>query len=217
MVSEWLFHDEPEVPTDIRTVPVIFPEQVALRVKFIERDARHRVFGEHQVVPEELEHWRSIAEARRFPWEIEACDGDRHRDERSDQPPADTPIHCLAILARTLPNGEIDAEELEQFLEETAGDNCWLMMSVWAFALAPEVESCGSKVVPVICPEETAIWMRLADQLSEDSPRIVGEHAVGEVELRGWRYIAATVLPNDDGKGLFPWKIETCGRDLQHG
>lgn len=84
------------------------------------------------------------------------------------------------------------------------------MLSVWAFAGEPEVACSDIVTVPVICPEPIATRLKAAE--SKDRPkRVFGEHVVGAVELRGWRWVAATVYADPEGKGLFPWEIAACG------
>lgn len=115
------------------------------------------------------------------------------------------PIQCLAIRAFQLPNGEIDTEELEAFLDRTAGPSQWLMTSVWMFTRAPAPPVASLMTVPVICPEAAATRISLAE-CEDRPPRILGEHLVGAVELRGWRWVATQVYPQF--RGRFPWELQ---------
>lgn len=87
------------------------------------------------------------------------------------------------------------------------------MTSVWMFARAPQVMRPGFLSVPVICMEQIAARLTLADCEDDRPQRVYGEHVVGAVELRGWRWVAAQVFPRADGMGVFPWEkvaIEGC-------
>jgi hypothetical protein len=125
---------------------------------------------------------------------------------------AATPIHCLSIRALRKRAGQIDSQELEVFLDQTAGPNAWLMISVWLFARAPEPAPPGLQCVPVICPEPAAARLNLADCEDHRTQRVYGEHIVGAVELQGWRWMAAQVYPQSGGQ--FPWEFEA--RALQN-
>lgn len=129
------------------------------------------------------------------------------RGERCLSAPA--PIHCLAVGAH-LVRGEADAEELEHFLDLTAGPSQWLMTSVWMFARPPLRSRPDLVSVPVICSELGS--RRLRSFGPKD--RLHGEHLVGAVELRGWRWVAARVYPRADGRGVFPWELPAERRVL---
>lgn len=123
----------------------------------------------------------------------------------------ETPIHCLAVRVRRRWDEQIDTNELEDFLDQTAGPNRWLMTSLWMFARQPVVMRPCFQSVPVICPVSVAARLSLND--CEDRPqRIFGEHVVGAVELRGWRWVAGQVYPQFGGQ--FPWELE--GQVVQH-
>lgn len=124
---------------------------------------------------------------------------------------ADTSIHCLAIRVQRRADGEIDTAELEDFLDQTAGPSQWLTTSVWMFARPPVVMRPGFMSVPVICPEVVASRINLAER-EDRPPRVFGEHVVGAVELRGWRWVAGQVYPQFGGQ--FPWELET--RQVSH-
>jgi hypothetical protein len=83
------------------------------------------------------------------------------------------------------------------------------MTSVWMFAREPVVVRPCFQSVPVICPESIARRVTLSD-CEDRPPRVFGEHAVGAVELRGWRWIAGQVYPQFGGK--FPWEMTAAGR-----
>ena len=84
------------------------------------------------------------------------------------------------------------------------------MTSVWMFAREPVVMRPGFSSVPVICVSNAAAQVTLRD--AEGGPqRVFGEHVVGNVELRGWRWVASQVFPQLGGQ--FPWELEaraTC-------
>lgn len=89
------------------------------------------------------------------------------------------------------------------------------MTSVWMFARAPQVMRPGFVSVPVICPAAVAERVILGD--GEDRPqRVFGDHVVGSVELRGWRWVAAQVYPRTDGMGVFPWECVSIDRSKLH-
>ena len=106
---------------------------------------------------------------------------------------------------RRLWNQEIDTDELETFLDLNAGPCRWLMTSVWMFAREPVVMRPCFTSVPVICPEPVASRLNLAE-CEDRPPRLFGEHVVGAVEMRGWRWVAKQVYPQFGGR--FPWELE---------
>ena len=78
------------------------------------------------------------------------------------------------------------------------------MTSLWMFAREPVVMRPCFQSVPVICPA----WVAMRVQLSECEdrpPRVFGEHVVGSVELRSWRWVAGQVYPQLGGR--FPWEL----------
>ncbi len=79
------------------------------------------------------------------------------------------------------------------------------MTSVWMFAPEPVVMRPRFTSVPIICPEPVAVRVNLAE-CEDRPPRVFGEHVVGPVELRGWRWVAAQVYPLFGGR--FPWELE---------
>ena len=79
------------------------------------------------------------------------------------------------------------------------------MTSVWMFARPPIAPSPGIVTVPVICPKPIATRVNLAE-CEDRQPRVFGEHIVSNLELRGWRWVAAQVYPQFDG--WFPWELE---------
>lgn len=74
----------------------------------------------------------------------------------------------------------------------------------------------GFHCVPVICPETAATRLNLADCEDHRAQRVFGEHVVGAVELRGWRWVAAQVYPPPDGMGVFPWEQVAVGGAKLH-
>ena len=87
------------------------------------------------------------------------------------------------------------------------------MTSVWMFARVPQVMRPGFFSVPVIVPEDVASRLNLIECEDRRTQRVYGEHVVGAVEMRGWRWAAAQVFPRSDGMGVFPWEkvaIEGC-------
>lgn len=111
-------------------------------------------------------------------------------------------VHCLAVEVRLLPSGEIDASELEGFLDNYFGPRRWLMTSVWLFAQPPVGWDASRSTVPVICSGETFAGVRAKPAAAA---RLLRDHRVGEVELRGWRWIARQVFP--DREGRLPWEV----------
>ena len=85
------------------------------------------------------------------------------------------------------------------------------MTSVWMFARAPAVMRPAVATVPVICPADAAVRLNLADCEDDRPQRVIEEHVVGEVELRGWRWVAAQVYPRRDQQGVFPWEVSSGG------
>lgn len=120
-------------------------------------------------------------------------------------------IHCLAIGVYLRDNGDIDNKELEGFLDQQAGPGQWLMTSVWMFARPPVLTRPPIESVPVICPETAASRVNLSCSGSQPQ-RILRQHVVGAVELRGWRWVAKQVFPEFGGQ--FPWEREV--RAVQH-
>lgn len=81
------------------------------------------------------------------------------------------------------------------------------MTSVWMFACAPAVMRPGVLIIPIVCPADAAARLNLADCEDDLPQRVHGEHQVGDVELRGWRWVAAQVYPGAIVKGSFPWEV----------
>jgi hypothetical protein len=119
------------------------------------------------------------------------------------------PVHCLAVEVVLDQAGEIDASELERFLDRHVGRNCWFTTSAWIFARAPVMTRTDFVSVPVICPEPVAARLNLTVRVDRP-PRIFSEHVVGAVELRGWRWVAGQVWPQLGGR--FPWELEVARR-----
>lgn len=82
------------------------------------------------------------------------------------------------------------------------------MTSIWMFAREPVVMRPCFQSVPVICPAPVAIRVQLSE-CEDRPPRVFGEHVVGAVELRGWRWVARQVHPKFGGR--FPWEMAAVG------
>lgn len=80
------------------------------------------------------------------------------------------------------------------------------MTSNWMFAKAPQVMRPGFVSVPVICQRDAATLIKAAVS-EEHRQRVYGEHVLGDVELKGWRWVAAQVFPRPDRSGVFPWEL----------
>ena len=85
------------------------------------------------------------------------------------------------------------------------------------FARAPVIMRPGFISVPVLCPSEAATRLNLTECEDHRPQRVYGEHVVGAVELRGWRWVAAQVYPRADGMGVFPWESIGVGKAKLHG
>lgn len=78
MTTEWLFSDPPDQDEHGQTVPVLVPEELAIKLVLTDLEAPdQRVVGDHSVVGVEARRWRWAAFAAqprddaqgRFPWE----------------------------------------------------------------------------------------------------------------------------------------------------
>jgi len=79
MTTDWLFTDPPEVAEHGHTVPVLVPEEVAVRLLLTDLEGpTQRVVCDHPVVGAEGRRWRHISFIARpndqgqgrFPWEL---------------------------------------------------------------------------------------------------------------------------------------------------
>jgi hypothetical protein len=91
------------------------------------------------------------------------------------------------------------------------------MLSLWIFAREPDADPPNRLIVPVICPQEAAMRINLADCEDGRERRVIREHIVAPVELRGWRFVSSSVFPNPTCKGLFPWEIAARTEGQQDG
>jgi len=78
MTTEWLFTDPPVSEGQEQTVPVLVPEELAVRLLLTDLESpSHRIIGDHPVVGVEARRWRWAAFVARpndqgqgyFPWE----------------------------------------------------------------------------------------------------------------------------------------------------
>lgn len=78
MTTEWLFSDQPDEDEHGQTVPVLVPEEVAVRLVLSDLEGSgQRVVSDHSVVGVEARRWRWAAFVARpndqgvgcFPWE----------------------------------------------------------------------------------------------------------------------------------------------------
>lgn len=118
--------------------------------------------------------------------------------------PAIQPMRCFALRVDVLPNGDIDINSVEWFLNNAIGPDQWLMTTEWLFSEPPDLEQHGP-TVPVLVPEEVAVRLVLTD-LEGPIQRVVSDHPVVGVEARRWRWAAFVTEPNDEGQGRFPWQ-----------
>lgn len=118
--------------------------------------------------------------------------------------PLETPLRCLAVRAVVDKAGEIDGLELEAFLDDMAGHHQWLSTTEWLF-VEPPIEAGGDITVPVVMPEAIAVKAVLND-LTNEPPRILFDHATSPAETRKWRWVAFQTAPNAQGQGRFPWE-----------
>ena len=78
LTTEWLFSDQPDENEHGPTVPVLVPEEMAVKLVLTDLEGPHqRVVGDHSVVGVEARRWRWAAFVAdqndqgqgRFPWE----------------------------------------------------------------------------------------------------------------------------------------------------
>lgn len=78
LTTEWLFSDRPDEDEHGRTVPVLVPERLAIKLVLTDLEHPHqRVVSDHSVVGVEARRWRWAAFVAdqndqgqgRFPWE----------------------------------------------------------------------------------------------------------------------------------------------------
>lgn len=118
--------------------------------------------------------------------------------------PLEAPLRCLAVRAVVDEAGEIDGLELETFLNDCVGARQWLSTTEWLF-VEPPVEAGGELTVPVVVLETVAVKAVLND-LTNEPPRILFDHATSPSETRKWRWVAFQTAPNAQGQGRFPWE-----------
>ena len=118
--------------------------------------------------------------------------------------PLEAPLRCVAVRVLLDDAGEIDGLELEAFLNEVAGPHQWLSTTEWLF-VEPPVEAGGELTVPVVVLETVAVKAVLND-LTNEPPRILFDHATSPSETRKWRWVAFKTAPNAQGQGRFPWE-----------
>lgn len=116
------------------------------------------------------------------------------------------PVHCLAIRVYRLNNGEIDTDELVEFLDAVAGPHQWLMTAHWLFRAPPVETRPGLLTIPVVCPVDAAERVRTS---LDGKRRVLEAETISGPELSQWRWVAFQVYPNADGAGHFPWEIAT--------
>ncbi|MFC5373816.1 hypothetical protein ACFPIF_14715 [Brevundimonas faecalis] len=118
--------------------------------------------------------------------------------------PVEQSLRCLAVRVVLDEAGGIDGIELEAFLNEVAGRHQWLSTTEWLF-VDPPAEAGDWLTVPVVMPERLALRAILED-LTNDPPRILFDHATSPAETRKWRWVAFQIAPNSQGQGRFPWE-----------
>lgn len=118
--------------------------------------------------------------------------------------PLEAPLRCLAVRAVVNEAGEIDGLELEAFLNDCVGRHQWLSTTEWLF-VEPPVEAGGELTVPVVVLETVAVKAVLND-LTNEPPRILFDHATSPSETRKWRWVAFQIAPIAQGRGRFPWE-----------
>lgn len=118
--------------------------------------------------------------------------------------PVEQPLRCLAVRVVLDDAGEIEGIELEAFLNEVAGRHQWLSTTEWLF-VDPPAEAGDWLTVPVVMAERLALRAILED-LTNDPPRILFDHATSPAETRKWRWVAFQIAPNSQGQGRFPWE-----------
>lgn len=115
------------------------------------------------------------------------------------------PVHCFAIRVYRLNDGEIDTDELVEFLDATAGPHQWLMTARWLFRAPPIETRPGLLAVPTICPQGAAEKLKASQH---GGRRVLNGEVISGTELRQWRWVAFQVHPNARGHGAFPWEID---------
>lgn len=118
--------------------------------------------------------------------------------------PLEAPLRCLAVRVLLDDAGEIDGLELEGFLNQIAGRHQWLSTTEWLF-VEPPVEAGEESTVPVVVLETVAVKAVLND-LTNEPPRILFDHATSPSETRKWRWVAFQTAPNAQSQGRFPWE-----------
>ena len=118
--------------------------------------------------------------------------------------PVEQPLRCLAVRVVLDDAGEIDGIELEAFLNKVAGRHQWLSTTEWLF-VDPPAEVRDWPTAPVAMPEDVAVRAILED-LTNNPPRILFDHATSPAETRKWRWVAFQIAPNPQGQGRFPWE-----------
>lgn len=118
--------------------------------------------------------------------------------------PLEAPLRCLAVRVVLDEAGEIDGIDLEAFLNDCVGRHQWLSTTEWLF-VEPPVEAGVELTVPVVVLETVAVKAVLND-LTNEPPRILFDHATSPSETRKWRWVAFQTAPNSQGQGRFPWE-----------
>lgn len=118
--------------------------------------------------------------------------------------PLEAPLRCLAVRVVLDEAGEIDGLDLEAFLNDCVGRHQWLSTTEWLF-VEPPVEAGREPTVPVVVLETVAVKAVLND-LTNEPPRILFDHATSPAETRKWRWVAFQTAPNSQGQGRFPWE-----------
>lgn len=118
--------------------------------------------------------------------------------------PLEAPLRCLAVRVVLDEAGEIDGLDLEAFLNDCVGRHQWLSTTEWLF-VEPPVEAGGELTVPVVVLETVAVKAVLND-LTNEPPRILFDHATSPSETRKWRWVAFQTAPNAQGQRRFPWE-----------
>lgn len=118
-------------------------------------------------------------------------------------------FYCLAVRVHRFHSGEIDTDEVSAYLNRSVGRAEWVMTSRWMFGRPPLVLRPGFFSAPVLCPEDVAHRLMAMDCEDHRPQRIVGDHVVDDVELAGWRQVAAQTSPQPNPRGLFPWEARS--------
>lgn len=118
--------------------------------------------------------------------------------------PDENPLRCLAVRVTRDEAGQINLAEVASFLDEVAGRGQWISSEEWLF-IDPPPEAEGETTLPVVMPVAAATRAVLHD-LTNQPPRIVTDYQVSPAETRRWRWYAFQKVPNDQGRGWFPWE-----------